>query len=165
MGNWQNFFLQRMGNNNGIPYAVCESVATWGIWCKEIPFKIYDKVKSPSKHTWHDEHGDDEYIPSTGLYMEAYTMNVEFGCKLIGGTNNFGSASVDDVREKVGTFLNYLRTSGMLYMYSSHTRIGRQYVRMDSVGEKGKWTSENGEEWLIFDVTFKINDPVTDITL
>jgi hypothetical protein len=167
MGKWNNFFLQKMGVGvNNAPYSVCESVATWGVFCKKIPFKVFDKVKAPAKRSWYDEDGDDEYIPTGGLKLEAYTMKVEFGCKKIAVNNSFGSASVDDVRAKVGKFLEYLKTSGMMNMYSSHTRIGRQNVRLESVGESGTWvTEDDGTEYLVFEVTFKVNDPNTDIKL
>jgi hypothetical protein len=54
----------------------------------------------------------------------------------------------------------------MMKMYSSHTRIGRQKVRLESVSDNAKWkTDDEGKEFLVFEVTFKVNDPVTDITL
>ena len=167
MHKWNNFYLQRMGvDGNNDPYPICESVSTWGIFCKDIPFKIFDKVKEPAKRTWHDQHGDDEYIPSTGLYLEAYSMKVEFACKKLTSGNKYEAAAVNDVRVKVGIFLEYLRTAGMLKMYSSHTRIGRQNVRLESIGESGTWFTDNdGNEYLIFDVTLKVNDPMTDVTL
>lgn len=158
MSTWRNFYLQKMGTgSNGSAYPVCESVAKWGVWCKDIPFKILDKVKDPAKRTWPDEHGDDEYIPSDGLYLEAYSMKIEFGCKKMSGVN--------DVRQKVGEFLEYLRSSGMMKLYSSHTRIGRQNVRLESVSDSAKWKSNDNEEFLVFEVTLKVNDPKTDITL
>lgn len=167
MKKWRNFFLQRMGETEGSPYPVCESVQTWGVWCKDIPFKIIENVKEPAVRSWNDEHGDDEYIPAGGLYMSAYTMKVEFGCKKMGmatdGTDNI--AAVDDVRERVGAFLTYLRTAGMMNMYSSYTRIGRQNVRLAGVDDEATWQSEADGEFLVFTVTFKVNDPVTDITL
>ena len=156
-------------DGNNVAYPVCESVSTWGIWCKDIPFKLMEKVKEPAKRSWFDEHGDDEYIPAGGLYADAYTMKVEFGCKK--------TSTSTGVRERVGTFLSYLRTSGMLKMYSSYTRIGRQDVRFDSVSDSAKWESDvtvttsgntttyTGDEFLIFEVTFKVNDPVTDVVL
>ena len=153
MEKWRNFYLQKMGSST-----TYESVSAWGVWCKSIPFKIFGKVKAPAKRTWYDEHGDDEYIPSEGLYLEAYTMKVEFGCKKM--------TSVNDVRQKVGQFLEYLRSSGHMKMYSSHTRIGRQNVRLDSVSDNAIWkTDDDGNEFLIFEVTFNVGDPVTDITL
>ena len=166
MGKWQNFFLQKMGvDANDTPYPVRESVAEWGIWCKSIPFKLLDKVKEPAKRTWYDEHGDDEYIPSTGLFVEAYTMKVEFGCKKIENGNKYSSAAVSDVRQNVGDFLEYLRSSGMIKLYSTYTRIGRQNVRLESVSDNATWQSDDQGEFLIFEVTFKVNDPVTDVVL
>lgn len=155
MEKWRNFFLQKMGSNSN---SVCESVASWGVWCKDIPFKLFDRVKAPAKRSFYDEHGDEEFIPTEGLYIEAYTMKVEFGCKK--------TSSVSDVRQKVGLFLKYLHESGMMKMYSSHTRIGRQNVRLESVSDNAKWkTDDEGNEFLVFELTFKVNDPVTDITL
>lgn len=162
MEKWQNFYLQRMGSDgNGSEYPVKESVSTWGIWCKDIPFLPMSKVKSPAKRTWNDEHGDDEYIGEGGLYLESYEIDIEFGCKKM--SSAIGKAQVDDVRVRVGDFLQYLR-GGMLKIYSSYTRIGRQNVRLESF-DKGTWKSENGQEFLVFTIKFKVNDPVTDVTL
>lgn len=144
-----------------------ESVTTFGIFCKSIPFKIAEKAKEPAKTSWYDEHGDDEYIPSTGLFLEAYSMEVEFGCKLITSERDvakFG-VTVSDVRTTVGNFLKWLRESGMIFLMSTYTRIGRQNVRFEGVSDDAKWKNENGEEWLIFKVTFKVNDPKTDVYL
>lgn len=154
-----------------------ESVSQWGVWCKDIPFQIADGVKKPASRTWNDEHGDDEYIASTGMFMEAYTMEVEFGCKVMkavtdGQTN---IPAVTDVQKKVADFLEYLRSSGMMKMYSSYTRIGRQYVRLESYNDgtwqsKKEWRTVNNvrtlvttEEFLVFKIKFKVNDPVTNI--
>lgn len=176
---WQNFFLQRMGTDGGgSAYPVLESVSDFGVWCKEIPFKLVEGVKEPAKRTWNDEHGDDEYIPSTGLWLSAYEMEVEFGCKhvcnpfCIGRTDN-----IDDVREAVGDFIEYLRGAGMMRLYSSWTRIGRQDVRFVSVSDDAHWEPyqfsvmrggrvvPRKEEFAVFKVRFKVNDPVTDVTL
>ena len=148
------------------PYPIYESVSEWGIFCKEIPFKLCEEVKEPAKRAWLDEHGDDEYIGSDGLYMQAYTMEIEFGCKKLNSNEaaKYG-ISVSDVRNKVGTFIQYLRTSGMMKIYSDYTNIGRQNVRLKAVKDKAKWKNENGEQWLVFSIELKVNDPVTDITL
>lgn len=168
MKKWRNFFLQRMGENgNGSSYPVCESVQTWGIWCKDIPFKLFDKIKEPARRTWNDEHGDDEYIGDDGLYVEAYTMTVEFGCKKMGAVEDNGDviAAVNDVRERVGAFLEYLRSSGMMMLYSSHTRIGRQNVRLSSIDDSATWQTDDNGEFLLFSVSFKVNDPMTDVVM
>lgn len=169
MAAWQNFYLQRMGTDGtGATYPMYESVARWGVWCKDIPFKIFEKVKEPAKRTWNDEHGDDEYISPGGLWLEAYEMEVEFGCKkmttAVGGEE---VAYVSDVRKAVGDFLEYLRQSGMMKLYSSWTRTGRQEVRLVSVSDDAHWepSDNGGQEFLVFKVRFKVNDPKTDVVL
>ena len=168
MSAWNNFFLQKMGYSTGTtPYPVKESVASWGVWCKSIPFKILDKVKDPAKRNWYDQHGDDEYMPSEGLYIEAYTMKVEFGIRSTATSSGGTTIPADkNVRDKMQSFIDYLRTSGMMKMYSSYTRVGRQYVRLEAINDNAKWQKgEDGYWFLIFEMTFKVNDPVTDITL
>lgn len=163
MADWRNFYIKKMGTGNPTK----ESVLDFGIWCKTIPFKIMEKVKQPPSRSWNDEHGTDEFIPEGGLMLDAYTMKVEFGCKkmkqLHDGSTNI--PAVTDVRSKVATFIEFLRTSGMMMLYSSYTGIGRQNVRLDSIGDNAKWKNQGGEQWLIFEVVFKVNDPYTDITL
>lgn len=166
MKEWRNFFLQRMGTTtSGSTYPVCESVQTWGIWCSEIPFKLAEKVKEPAKRSWYDEHGDDEYLSADGLYMEAYDMKVKLGCKKMQSTTDGGDSisAVNDVRQKVAAFVKYLRESGMMKLYSSYTRTGRQNVRLSSIGDNATWKSTEGQEFLVFEVTFKVCDPVTEI--
>lgn len=168
MSKWRNFFLQRMGTPpTGLAYPVYESVKQWGVWCKDIPFKLLDNIKEPAKRSWPGKNGDDEYIGSDGLYAEAYSMEVEFGCKKMSSisVDNTTVPAVTNVRTNVGTFLTYLRSSGMLKLYSSYTRIGRQNVRLESVSDNATWKNENGQEFLVFKVRFKVNDPVTDIQL
>ena len=167
MDKWRDFYVQRMGTDGeGLEYPVCESVAAWGIFCKSIPFKVFEEVKEPAKRSYFDEHGDDEYIPSTGLFLEAYTIKVKLGCKLLAGKDQTKfNKSVSDVRQSVGDFLAYLRSSGMIKLYSTYTRIGRQNVRLESVSDNATWQSDDQGEFLIFEVTFKVNDPVTDVVL
>ena len=167
MEKWRNFLLQKMGEDeNGTPYAVHESVETWGVWCKDIPFRPVSKVKEPARRTWHDEHGDDEYISVDGLYMESYEMKVEFGCKKMDKIEADGAtiSAITDVRSKVAAFISYLRESGMMKMYSTYTRTGRQSVRFVSYEDSAKWVSEDNQEFLIFSISFKVNDPVTEVT-
>lgn len=159
MEKWRNFFLQKMGTGSSIN----ESVGKWNIYCKDIPFKIFNQAKAPAKRTWFDEHGDEEYIPSEGLYIEAYSIKVEFGCKCKEDTID---ASREGVRENVKAFVKFLRESGMLMMYSSHTGVGRQNVRFESIDDSTKWSQgDDGWWYLIFSVTFKVNDPVTEIMI
>lgn len=168
MAKWRNFYLQKMGvDEHDSPYPIYESVLQWGIWCKDIPFQLASKVKEPAKRNWYDEDGDDEFVSGDGLRMEAYTMEVEFGCKIMSNVKDGSTTmpTITDVRNSVKTFLTYLRNSGHMKMYSSYTGIGRQNVRLESIDDKGKFKKDGGQEFLIFKVKFKVNDPVTDVNL
>ena len=175
MASWQNFYLQKMGTENGALYPTYESVSEWGVWCKEFTWKLYGNVKEPAVRSWNDEHGTDEYIGADGLWLDAYDLEVEFGCKAMSNDVK----EVNNVRVAVSHFLEYLRSSGMLMLFSSWSRVGRQYVRFKGVSDDATWepdminklddenrADENTTtEFLVFKVTFKVNDPKTDITL
>ncbi|UKK52660.1 hypothetical protein [Prevotella sp. E2-28] len=165
MSNWNTFYVQRMGlDGQGVQWPVKESVTEWGIFCKTIPFKLMGSVKKPACQTWLDEDGDEEFIPSTGLLRESYTIEIELGCKKLTASDSTKyDVSVNDVRDKVAAFIGWLQSAGMIKLYSTHTKIGRQYVRLESVPDDATWKNDNGEEWLIFKIVMKVNDPSTDI--
>ena len=47
----------------------------------------------------------------------------------------------------------------------TYTKIGRQHMRFVSVGEDIFHRETESGDVIVFSVTFKVNDPVTDITL
>lgn len=130
---------------------VIETISSFGMFCMDNPFKIAESVKEPTKRSWYDENGDDEYIPETGLYMSSYENEVKFGFK--------GSAF--GANEKLKSFLEYLR-KGMLKIYCEFNKIGRQHVRLKSIKQTLD-RNPDSEDILIVAVTFKFNDPITDI--
>lgn len=135
-----------------------DSFDRWGIVCKEFPFKLRGEAKSLSSNTWKDEHGSDEYVPSE-LMTDSYEIKAEFAYK---GALNSANAQVRD-------FLDYLTgkggTGAELSVYDTYTRIGRRGVRFVSVDEDVFWRREDCGDVVVFAVNFKVNDPVTDITL
>lgn len=137
---------------------VVDTLDNWGIVCKEFPFKLYGEAKELSSHDWKDEDGDDEYIPSE-LPIAAYELEVEFAYK----------GDMNSANEKIRGFLDYLTgrggTGAELMVYDTYTKIGRQHVRYVNVGEDVFHRQEDGGDVVVFNVTFKVNDPVTDITL
>ena len=50
-------------------------------------------------------------------------------------------------------------------LYCDYTKIGRQNVRFVSIGEDATLVRDANGDLLITKITFKVNDPVTDITL
>ena len=131
---------------------VIDTIDSFGMYCMENPFKTCSEVKEPTKRTWYDEHGDDEYIPKDGLYMSSYENKVKFGFK--------GKAY--GANEKLKAFLQYLR-GGMMKMYCEFNGVGRKNVRLKSVDPVLYRNVQGDEEILILSVTFKFNDPITDV--
>lgn len=137
---------------------VVDTLDNWGIVCKEFPFKLYGEAKELPSHDWKDEDGDDEYIPSK-LPIASYEVEVEFAYKGV----------MDSANASIKGFLDYLTGrdgSGVeLAVYDTYTKIGRQHVRFVSVSDDVFYRQEEGGDVVVFSVTFKVNDPVTDITL
>jgi hypothetical protein len=130
---------------------VKETIADFGMYCMEYPFVLYSEVKDVTKRSWYDEDGDDEYIPENGQYIQSYENSVKFGFK----GEEFGA------NEKLRSFLDYLR-SGMMKMYCEFNKVGRQHIRFKSV-KQTLCRDKNDGDLLVVTVTFKFNDPVTDI--
>lgn len=137
---------------------VVEPFDNWGIVCKEFPFKLYGNAKELPVNDWKDKDGDDEYVPK-GLKMSAYEMDVDFVYK-----GDMGTANLN-----VKGFLDYLTgrdgTGAELMVYDTFTKIGRQRVRFSAVSEDIFSRQSGGVDVLVFTVTFKVNDPVTDVVL
>ncbi len=130
---------------------VIDTASSFGMYCMDNPFKTADSVKEPTKRSWYDENGDDEYIPKDGLYMSSYENDVKFGfCGSAFGAN-----------EKLKSFLEYLK-KGMLKMYCEFNKVGRQHVRLKSIKQELD-RDPNSEDILVITITFKFNDPITDI--
>lgn len=131
---------------------VIDTIESFGMYCMENPFKTCSDVKEPIKRVWNDEHGDDEYIGKDGLYMAAYENKVKF---MFHG-EAFGA------NEKCKAFIDYIRKSGMMKMYCGFNRIGRQHVRLKDI-DPNLYRDPDNEDLLVLSITFKFNDPVTDI--
>lgn len=138
--------------------SVVDTLDNWGIVCKEFPFKLYGEAKELPSHDWKDEDGEDEYVPNE-LKLASYEIDVEFAYKGSTGTAN----------KKIKDFLDYLTgrggTGAELSVYDTYTRIGRQHVRFVSVEDDVFLRQEESGDVIVFVVTFKVNDPVTEITL
>ena len=130
---------------------VKDTISSFGMYVSESPFKPCSEVKEPTKRTWNDEHGDDEYVGQDGLYMASYENKVKFLFK----GDAFGA------NERCKSFIEYLR-SGMMKMYCEFNRIGRQHVRLKSI-DPSLYRDPDNDDILALSVTFKFNDPVTDV--
>ena len=151
---YEKVYIQKIGTGSPVK----ETIADFDIYCADMPFKLFVEAKAPSKRGWFDEHGDDEYIPNGGLKLKAYTMDVRFCCKGDKYSSN----------EKIKKFINYLTgldgSGAEMKMYCTWTKIGRKGVRFDKLNDKAELLRDEDGDTLVFTITFKVNDPITDIT-
>lgn len=134
---------------------VLETIEDFGFYCMDIPFTMVNKMKEPASRTWYDEHGDDEYVPSDGLYASSYEMQIKFGYK----GDKFGAT------QALMVLLAYLRSGGLMKMYCDYTGIGRQHVRFVSIDNDAELVRDETGDLLVVKLTFKVNDPITDVEL
>lgn len=130
-----------------------DSLATWGLMVKSIPFKALPEPKEPYSNDWHDEHGDDEY--NDKMFYAAYTMDVTF--LLV-------ADSQEEIVSSLRTFFAHVQ-QGEFMIYDDFTKIGRQCVRYAGFTDNAYKFRDGDKCYLEFTVTFKVNDPVTFITL
>lgn len=149
-----------------------DSVKKWNLYCVEFPFKLFGDIKQLPSNQFPDEDGADEYIPDV-LPVEAYEVEATFGCK----------GKKEEVHGHIKDFILYLK--GMdkenagkssygceVQIYDTYTGIGRQGCRLVKIGDTGYFQEIVRDDsgvadhvLLTFKLTFKVNDPTTDIKL
>lgn len=159
--NYERVYIRKSKKSSGGKLKTYDTIDDFKIYCKDIPFKLYSDVKDVYSNDWVDEDGIEEYTPEDyGLKFKSYSIDVEWAYK---GTK--GSANT-----YIKKFLNYLSgkdgSGVMMSMYCTWTKIGRQNVRLEKIGDTATFLrdTDNGDI-VIFKTTFKVGDPVTDITL
>lgn len=145
------FYIQKESAGS----TVIDTVERFGMY--EVQSKFYGgrEVKEPAKREWRDEDGDDEFIPSTPVF-KAQEMEVRFAYK----------GTMSSANGKLEGFIKYLSDGGTMKIYDSYNGIGRQNVRFVSVPDDAELVRDSVDgDILVFTVKFKVNDPVTNITL
>lgn len=151
--------------------AAKDIMTEYSVIIKTHPYPANFKVKEPYKNQWLDEHGDEEYIGSAGLYLEPFTMTLE--CVMF-ATNTTFAAAVADLKNGIRTFQNALLGAGQFKIYDAWNDYGFQNVRLSEFAPQ---SSESYDAWgdtipsatpstsykarAIFSLTLKINDPKT----
>ena len=150
---------------NGSTYvdvgSVVDTQATYKVVCQEFPFKHLPEIKDLPTRDWHDEHGEDVYIPTDGLKFKAYDLEAKF---LFVGTES-------EMHDKIVSFIDFIygRNNGgapMLKVYDEYTKTGRRGVVVQSVNnELYSYNDANSDAIASFKIKFRVTDPVTSITL
>lgn len=130
----------------------------WGIVCKEFPFDLYPDMKEFSSRNWREEDGEQEFYPAVPR-LKAYEIEVEFAYK----------GPRDSANAKIRGFMDYISGrdgSGVaMKIYDTYTLIGRQQVRFVSLSNDSLYRYGDNEDVVVFKVKFKINDPVTQVSV
>ena len=152
------------------------SFTQWGIVCCKVPFKAGGKTKELPKQDWHDQHGEDTYIPNK-LMFEAYDAEFELayqGQELASNPFNLHKAF-----ECIDTFKKWLSgndtvagSGATLKIYSPFAAIGRQGCYLLEISDEEphvQLKQEAGnlynENVVTFKVKFRVTDPMTNIVL
>ena len=117
------------------------------------PYQDNAEVKEPYKNTWFDEDGDDEYTDQ--MFRKAFEFQVKFFVKASAASN---TTAMDEVVAQRNAFRDVLINAGSFKFYDSWNRCGFRGVRFvkDETEER---RIKDGNAWMIFAVTFKVNDP------
>ena len=150
------FYMQKEGlDTSGSAYPVKESGSSFHVYEKESKFYGGRELKEPAKREWHDENGDDEFLPSKPVY-KAQEVEIQFACK----------GEIFSSNKKLKDFIDYLANSGSMKIYDEYNGIARRNVRFVSVSDATLYRKRKAtDEALVFTVKLKINDPVTDVTI
>lgn len=151
--NYQPFYIQTDADNSAI------DTTEWGLVAKTNPFPALPTPKEPYKNEWFDESGDDEY--NEMMFYESFEFDVQFYVKTIGENAEARLLS------QIDSFFDKIKR-GEFKIYDSHTGVGRQKVRyagFNSDEYKRRYKASSDWARAIFTITFKVNDPLTRVTL
>ena len=151
--NYKPFYIQTASD------ATAWDTSTYGLVAQAQPFPENHEVKDPYKNDWHDENGDDEYVAQ--MKYKAFEYTVKFYIKAFPSANPQKSAIavLNGLRDSFRTKL----VPGEFKIWDSWQERGFQKVRY--VGESVETREVTDEEaWMIFSVTFKVNDPATAVS-
>ena len=148
--------------------------AEWGIVCTAPSFVTGDSVKDLPSRSWPDEHGDDTYMPQQ-LRFEAFDADFEFAYK--GEELASNPFDVHLCMSRVEAFKRWLAGNNndgagtSLSIYSPYTRTGRRGCYLKKFSDKAplvQLKGVSGNTWnenvVTFKVTFRVTDPMTEMT-
>lgn len=143
----------------------------YSVVVKAHDYPMAYKVKEPYKNQWKDENGDDEYIPSAGLKLEAFTFKLECAmfARPTAASQGVAAQTANEVLSAgVRAFKNAL-IAGAFKTYDAYTAFGFKEVRLQEFQMPSQdayvvWDSKNGSSTdyvarVIFTVILKVNDP------
>lgn len=161
---------------NGLSYISGKPIDTldkFNIVCEDCPFILFPESKELPSRSWAGEDGIDEYIPQE-LPIKEYDMTIKF---LYNKTRDGSTVTDDTIRADIKSFISFLYgrigsgvsgdnvRSARLAIWSEDTGIGRKDVRVKKVGNSIFYHTRYDDNVVCeFEITFQVNDPVTDVS-
>ena len=130
---------------------------TYGLIAQTQPFPDNCEVKDPYKNDWLDEHGDEEYVAV--MRRKAFEFTVKFYIKaypVTGASPMSAIAVLNGLRDGFRSKL----IPGEFKVWDSWQEKGFQKVRFVKDNVEDREVTDD-YAWMIFSVTFKVNDPAT----
>jgi len=151
ISNYKPFYIQTASD------LTAWDTTTYGLVAQTQPFPDNCEVKEPYKNDWLDENGDDEYVAA--MRRKAFEFTVKFYIKAFPTTGNHPASAISIINSYRNTFRSKL-IPGEFKIWDSWQERGFQKVRFvkDEVETR---EVEDDFAWMIFSVTFKVNDPST----
>lgn len=107
---------------------------------------------------WPGEHGEDAYIPPSGLKLKAYDLNVKLSYR---GKPNTATPKFNALRSYL---IGAAGDGAELQIFDPYWRKGRKAVYFKSI-EIDESFKTNADEGLSVKLTFRVTDPISEITL
>lgn len=149
---YKGLYIQAFGDTTA------HNTTEWGLVAKTNPYPLLPTPKTPHKNEWKDVSGDEEWCDK--MVYNSIEVTFSFYVKTF---DSITETSEQILRKQVDSFFEKI-CNGEFMFYDSYTGIGRQRVRYAGYTEKefkrrGNWTRA------IFDIKFKVNDPITRMEL
>lgn len=128
---------------------------TYGLVAQTQPFPDNYEAKEPYKNDWHDEDGDDEYVAA--MHRKAFEFTVKFFVKTYAVTGQNPKTAIEVLNGQIADFRGKL-IPGEFKVWDSWQEKGFQKVRFVKDSVESREINED-YAWMIFTVTFKVNDP------
>lgn len=149
------FYIQCSGDA-----AAIDVTQAYGCVPKSQPYPDDYEVKDPYAIDWPDRHGGDEWTDE--MYLKPFDHTVEFYIKAYPSGTRTATEVLASQRDAL---LGKIR-QGSFAIFDSSVSRGYRNVRFVS----SKVTTDRTKlfddcAWMIFNVTFRINDPLTRLTM
>lgn len=129
----------------------------YGLVAQSQPFPEVYEVKAPYGNDWHDEHGDDEYVAA--MHFKSFEHTIKFYIKAYPAS---GKSAIRVLNEQRDAFRAKL-VPGEFKIWDSWQERGYVKVRFVKESVDTRHISDD-EAWMIFSLTFKVNDPQDRVT-